>query len=789
MKRFILYIMVCFFIEGELYAGKDEFLYYNKFNPYASVYNSLNALDNPAIFGFLKDYQFSLFYQESFTFDSKFYGSVIEFGNIGLGVNYIDNNFMDFIKYSVPIGFRAGDYMLMGLGLSLYDPIEPRYKSAWDWYTGAYFMPARFINISVVGQNLGQPSVGYVPVPRRFNLGLGIKPFSENIELYGDFSFIEHKREIPNRYFVSINPIKGLRVFLGINEDRDFYGGANFDFTKFGFAFLGGYSQEAERFDGKGFAFRYSKSNYEELFALSQQVIVIRLDSSVIDGIKEDFLGISKKGKSLIEVLNDISSATYDNSVVGMILYISDINISLGAAGELRKAIKCFKNEGKKVLAFLESGDDVTYYIANSADTIIMNEGASLILKGGASYGLYFKNLFERIGIRFDIIAAGEYKTAYEPLVMEKASERRKTQIRQILNSVQKVLDEAIISSRNIDKAHLEKIYKVVLFSPKQAKEERLIDYISTFEQVKNDVDLYFGGVYRVNQGYSSVTSFKGKWQIKRKIAVIYLNGDIVYGKGFGDSVGFESIGNLDIRDIVNEIIQDESIVGVILRINSPGGSTIASQLIFEELKRISDIKPLVVSIGSIGASGGYFSAIASNYIIAEEMSIVGSIGVFFLKPDLSQLLKKLGINYESHTTKISGDSDSIFRGLSESEIASVKNYINDFYEYFKQKVSLMRKIDISKIGEIAEGRVFTGYEARDLGLVDEIGGYDLATKKIKLLAKIPYDAEVEYVEYSKKSDLSSIVLNGESMSERILKFVIKDKKLTDFVLYRYIAE
>ena len=407
--KYRLSLLTIFLLSTKLlFADRDEFLYYNRFNPYASVYNSLNSLENPAAFGLLEDTQLSLFYLESFAIDSRFYGAVLEFDNLGFGINYNDNELIDYLRYSFPVGFRVGDYMLMGVGLSIYDPIKPRYGISWDWYAGAYFMPARFLNISVSGQNLGQPSVGDISIRRRLNLGIGIKPFSEAVELYGDFSFIEHDRDIPNRYAVALNPVKGLRFFFGINEDKDMFGGINMDLTKFGVAFLGGYSDEMSRFDGKGFSFRFSKGNYEEMFTLSKQIVVIKIDNEIIDGKKEDIFGLKKRNRSLIDVLNDINSATYDNSVSGMILYLSDVNLSLASAEEIREAITYFRLKGKKVVSFLESADDISYFIANSADRIVINEGGSLYLKGGATKNLYLKNFFEKIGVRFDVVAAGE---------------------------------------------------------------------------------------------------------------------------------------------------------------------------------------------------------------------------------------------------------------------------------------------------------------------------------------------------------------------------------------------
>lgn len=786
MNRYVMVFLLIFLLPFTLFAGMEEFYYYNRFNPYASVYNSLNAFENPAAFGLIEDNQFSLFYQESFATNSKFYGAMLEIENLGLGVHYNKNELCDFLKYSLPVGFRAGDYMLLGFGLSIYDPVEPRTDISWDWYAGAYFMPSRFLNISAIGQNLGQPSIGNHPVRRRVNLGLGIKPFSEVLELYGDFSFIEHNKDIPNRYLVAMTPLRGLRIFFGINEDKDMFGGMNLDFTKFGFGFSGGYSGDRDGFDGKGFAFRYSKKNYDEIFTISKQVVVIKLDSMIFDGVREDLFGLRKKGRTITDVINDINAATKDNSVVGIILYVSDLNISLASTEEIRNALALFKKMGKKIIAFLETGNDTSYFISNIADKIIFNEGGSLYLKGGASQGLYFKNFFEKIGLRFDVVAAGEYKRAFEPLISERLSENRKLQVKDLLDSVQQIIDNAIISSRGIGVERLKDIYLTSLFSPERAKEKGLIDDISTFEQLKKNMDSYFGATVLLNTDYTYLSVIKGKWQLKKKIAIIYLNGDIVYGRGFGDSIGFESIGNEDISEIVKEIANDESISGVIVRINSPGGSALASQLIYEELMRLKEVKPLVVSIGSIGASGGYFSAIASDYIIADSTSIVGSIGVFFLKPDISGLLNKLGINYEVIKSKESGDSDTLFRGLNEYELKNVSEYIENFYTYFKKKVSISRKIDITKISELAEGKVYSGENARRLGLIDEIGGFETAERRIRIMANIPSDVDIEYVEYSRKSDISATLIGGESVLNKILTFILKERRVNELILYRY---
>lgn len=789
MKKIFFTLILILLSTQLLFADKEEFYYYNRFNPYASVYNSLSSLENPAIFGLLEDTQFSLFYQELFQLDSKYYGAALELGNVGFGISYNDNDLIDFLKYMVPVGFKAGDYMLMGVGLSLYDPIAPKYKSSWDWYAGAYFMPARFLNISVVGQNLGQPAVGDISIRRRLNLGIGIKPFSEALEMYGDFSFIEHNKEMPHRYMIAINPVKGMRLFFGINDEKDMFGGLNLDFMKFGVAFSGSYSDKESRFDGKGFAFRFSKNNYEELFTLSRQIVMVRLDNEIYDGKREDLLGIRKKGKSLIEVLNNFNAAMYDNSVAGMIVYISDLNISLAAAEEIREAILEFRKRGKKVVVFLESADDISYFIATGADRIVINEGGSLYLKGGASKNLYLKNFFEKIGVRFDVVSAGEYKTAFEPLVSEKGSEKRREQTLRLLSSLQGYVDETIADARNLKSEDLKRIYSTGLFSPQKAKIERLVDDISTIEGLTKDLKYYFGQDYGLNVNYSSLTIMKGNWQLKRRIAIIYLNGDIVYGKGFADSLGYETIGNSDILEMAEEIIKDETIAGVIVRINSPGGSTLASQLIFEALSKIKEKKPLIVSVGGMAASGGYFSAISSDYIIADNTSIVGSIGVFFLKPDISNLIKKLGINYESQKIQESGDSDSIFRGLTEVEIKNVKDYIDNFYQHFKQKVSSSRNIDISKITEIAEGKVFAGREAKSIGLVDKVGGLKEAVAKIRSLANLPADVDIEFVEFAKKRDLGSVLLNEDSLFKMFLKSIFMEKNLNEFILYRYYGE
>lgn len=787
MKRISIYLSLVFFSTISITYGDANLNLYNRFNPYASTYNSLGALENPSILGYLDDRQFTLFYNESISMDSKNIGSVIEFGNFGLGINYFDNESAEFLKYSLPIGFRASDYMLMGFGLSLLDPIKPEYGCAWDWYAGAMFLPARFLNISVSGQHLGQPSVQGIPLRRRVNLGIGLKPFSEVVEFYGDFSFVEHSKDIANRYLVALNPINGMRLFFGITDDKDMYGGINLDLTRFGFSFMGNYSDEKSGYDGKGFAFRYSDKHYEELLTLTRHIILLRLDDSVKDGVEEDFFGLQKKSRSVVDIVRDIRYAARDSNVAGVILYVGDIHLSVSAIEEIRGALTFFKKFDKKVIVFLENGDDISYFLATCGDRIVINEGGSLYLKGASSQMLFFKNFFEKIGLRFDVVAAGEYKTAFEPLIEEKASERRREQSSKILKSIQGTLNESISLSRNFEQGYLEKVYSISLFSPEKARDMRLVDEIGTYEKVKKNIVNYFGKPYPVKEDYVRASVLKNVWQLPKRVAIIYLNGDIIYGKGFGSSLGVESIGNLDIADIVKEIIADESIVGVIVRINSPGGSTIGSQLIFEELSKIRLHKPLVVSIGGIGASGGYFSAIAGDYIIADKTSIVGSVGVFFLKPDLSNLLKKLGINYESQNTVDSSDSDSLFRGLKENELKNVKDYIDSFYSYFKEKVAERRRIDKSRVSELAEGKVYSGIDAIQLGLVDDIGGYEKACEKIRTLAKIPKDIEIEFVEYYKKRDIGSMVLNNDAAINEIFKIVFKNWSMIDFVQYRYL--
>jgi len=781
-----IFYFIIFICGISVVYGDESLNLYNRFNPYASTYNALGALENPSILGYLDDRQFTLFYNESISMGSKNIGSVIEFGNFGFGVSYFDSSDVEFLRYSIPLGFRAGDYMLMGLGLSLFDPVKPEYGFAWDWYAGAIFIPARFLNISVFGQHLGQPSVQGIPLKRRVNLGVGLKPFSELLELYGDFSFVEHGVDPANRYLIALNPFSGMRIFFGITGDKDMYGGINLDFTRFGASFMGNYSGEKSGYDGKGFAIRYSKKHYDELLTLSKQVILIRLDNTVKDGVEEDIFGLKKKSRSAVDIIRDIKYAAKDSGVAGMILYIGDIHLSLSVIEEIREAVRYFRESGKKVLVFLESGDDISYFLATIGDRIVMNEGGSLYLKGASSQMLYFKNFFEKIGLRFDVVAAGEYKTAFEPLVESKASERRKEQTKKIIESLQGIINDSISEGRGLGRAQLEKVYDISLFSPEKAMDMHLVDEIGTFERVRNNVEYYFGKPYFIKEDYVRASVLNNVWQLPKRVAIIYLNGDIVYGRAYGDSLGVETIGNLNVSEMAKEIIADENIAGVIVRINSPGGSTIASQLIFEELSRIKAHKPLVVSIGSMGASGGYLSAISGDYIIADRTSLVGSIGVFFLKPDFSGLLKKLEINYESQNVAHSGDSDSLFRGLKEYEIKSIRDYIDSFYSYFKEKVAKSRKMDKYRVSELAEGKVYSGIEAKQKGLVDDIGGYIKACEKIRSMAKIPEDVEIEFVEFYPRRDLGSMILSNETIINDIIRTVFKNRDMIEFVQYRY---
>jgi protease-4 len=490
-------------------------------------------------------------------------------------------------------------------------------------------------------------------------------------------------------------------------------------------------------------------------------VLELKLDFPIYDyaGKTEfaeyPFLNEDKKN-GLFNIIDAIKYAETDEKIKGISIDNNFINAGISQTKALRKAINEFKNSGKFVVAYGDIYTQKDYYLSSVADTIFLNPVGLLEFKGLYTERLYFKDFQDKSGLKMEVVRLGKYKSAVEPYIANEMSTDNREQILAYLNSLWNEMKQDISLSRNITKEKLDSIADSLLArTPQLAKSTNLIDKIAYHDEyvksIKHALKLEpYNDLDIINiADYSEYTSKKiNATYSKDKIAVIYAEGDIIYGEGEKGTVGQGAI-NKSLEKARN----NTKIKAIVLRVNSPGGSALASELIWREIELTKKEKPVIVSMGDLAASGGYYIASNANKIIAEPTTITGSIGVFGMLPNGKNLADQIGINAEQVVTNKNAVSYSFFEPLNESQRLFIKEGILSVYDLFSKRVADGRNLSREQVENIAQGRVWTGADALKNGLVDELGGLDLALQRAAEAANIQEYQIKEFPVFEKNLD------------------------------------
>lgn len=478
-------------------------------------------------------------------------------------------------------------------------------------------------------------------------------------------------------------------------------------------------------------------------------VLALNLDEEMPDyagnfdygELNELFKG-NKKYNGLFNIIDAIEYAATDDKIKGITIENNQLQAGMAQTKALRDALIEFKKSGKFIYAYGDIIGQKDYYLNSVADSIYLNPVGALDFKGLATEILYFKDFQEKYGLKMEVIRHGKYKSAVEPYLAQEMSEANREQISVFLNSIWSEMKKEIGASRNIQTAQLDTIADNLLTrNAKLAVSSKLIDklvYADEFEKsiktkigLANDEDLESVNIYDYAK-YSAAKNKAKQLKIKDKIAVIYAQGQIMYGEGDEKEIG---------QGVINKALkkarEDEKIKAVVLRVNSPGGSALASELIWREIELTKAVKPVIVSMGNLAASGGYYISCNANKIIAEPSTITGSIGVFGTLPNAHEFMNNIGINAEQVTTNKNAITYSFFEPMKEEQRSIIKEGVVDIYELFTSRVATGRGMQKEAVHEIAQGRVWTGADALKIGLVDELGGLDLAIQRAAEAAEL----------------------------------------------------
>jgi protease IV len=443
----------------------------------------------------------------------------------------------------------------------------------------------------------------------------------------------------------------------------------------------------------------------------------------------------------LNEILQNIEKASSDKKIKGILIENGFQPSGWATTGEIRNALEKFKLSGKFVISYSDYIlTQQCYYLSTAADKIYMNPGSILEFKGLSSEVMFFKKALEKIGVEVQVTRHGKFKGAVEPFILDKLSEENKSQIKDYAGSIWTNVINEISKSRGISPEQLNHLADNLTGNvASEALSQKLVDGLM-YRDVLSDTLKSLCGISSNKElnlvsmaKYNKVPDPNKNSSLKNKIAVIFASGDIVMGKGNESNIG----GNY-YSDIIRKERLDTSVRAIVLRVNSPGGNAIASDVIWRELELAAKAKPLVISMGNYAASGGYFISAPGTKIYADATTISGSIGVFGLIPNVGNLLEqKLGLTTETVNTNKNSDFPSITKPMNSYEKEVMQMSIEQIYSDFVKKVAEGRKMSPGSVDSIGQGRVWSGTSARKIGLVDEIGGLKDAIEGAAALAGI----------------------------------------------------
>jgi protease-4 len=485
-------------------------------------------------------------------------------------------------------------------------------------------------------------------------------------------------------------------------------------------------------------------SEDEEIIVKPNAVLEIQLDRMVKDYAPksddpfDEIFGANNKKLGLNEIINAIENAKYDDNIKGISINTLSVNAGISQTKSIRNKLAEFKESGKFVNAYADIYDQKAYYLASVADTVFINPVGAIDFKGLSSEVLFLKNLQEKTGVKMEVIRHGKYKSAVETFLENEMSANNREQITSFLKSIWNEMLVDISESRNISVEELNLIADGLLArNPKLAIENKLVDgaiYMDEYEaklKLACGVDLDKKLNTITLKDYISTGKGRVIEKASDKIAVIYAQGEIIYGKGDEDYIGQELIINA-----LREARKSNSVKAIVLRVNSPGGSALSSELIWREIEITKKELPVVVSMGDVAASGGYYIACNANKIIAEPTTITGSIGVFGVIPNISKLAENIGVNAEQVSTN-KGANYSLFEPMTNEFRTVTQEGVEFVYTTFLDRVAAGRNMTVAQVDEIAQGRVWSGVEAKEKGLVDELGGLKEAVIEAAGLAGI----------------------------------------------------
>lgn len=508
----------------------------------------------------------------------------------------------------------------------------------------------------------------------------------------------------------------------------------------------------------------------------SRSTLVLRIEGDPSEGGAED--GLSQylpgvRGQTVRDLVQDLRKAKVDSRVSGVLIKpIGFQSPYFGKLQEVRDAILDFRRSGKPAVAWLEDGGQSEYYLATACDRIYLAPASPLSLTGLAAYEVFLRGTLDKIGAYPDMLHVGQYKTAVNQLTEKTFTPAHREMAESLNTDSFEQLVKAIADGRKKSEPEIKTLLDDGPFLPEDALRAGLVDDLAYEDQLEEKAKLPLARERRIEgDAYTRINPRSLGLGRGPKIAVLYATGTIISGRSAYDPLNGPLVGSDTLVEYIRRVRENRDIKAVVLRVDSPGGSAIASDVIWRELVLLRDskpAKPLVVSMSDLAASGGYYIAMAAPHIVAEPGTLTGSIGIFGGKVVTGGTYAKVGANIEAVSQGKHAEIYSPARPFSAEERAKLGEQLQAFYDQFVEKAAASRQMTPERLDAVAQGRVWTGRQAKQLGLVDSLGGLERALAVAKQQAKLSPDAEVEIVAYPPRRGFYDLLASQFSGSEQL---------------------
>ena len=699
--------------------------------------DALATFFNPAGLGVGRG--FNLYYLR--TYESDPVGDDAFFmssGKTGLGMEFATaEKDIDFNRYTLSSGSRLGGSLYWGTGYSWVNSDDADYDKLSSWSLGLMFR-RRDLSIGAIARDLNRPSFRGQKLRRTYDFGVAIRPSTSQITFSVDARKIEDVDGLDFSYAVEFRPVNGLTLRGNLNEDNSFDLRLGVNIGQIGLGTYNRFDDNQEHEEGVGY-FYLSKALHTTRHIRRNIFLDVRM------GEIEKTLKVAKR----------------DREVAGALIKLGENDYGVGRLQGIRDVILDFKSAGKTVICYMNTGSTGSYMLASVSDRIVLHPSGEVRLIGLRSEVSFYKGVLDKLGIRADIEHIGDYKSASDLFTRTNMSDAHREMQNWILDDLYGQVTQLIAEGRNWTQEHVKQLIDRGPFTAKEALESGLVDGLVYRDELEEIVQELTGKSHRLVKArkYLKTDVYAYDWEVPLpKIAIIEATGMMVTGESFTDPfTGTRTMGSTTIARAIRFTRKDPSIKAVVLRIDSGGGLVVAADTIWRELIQLKSVKPLIVSMGDVAASGGYYIAAPADTIIAEPGTITGSIGVISGKYSLKGLYNKIGLHKEIIKRGKHADFYTDYSDYPPEEREIVQRQIQEIYNDFIDKVAKGRGMTKEEVDEIGRGRIWTGGQAKENGLVDQLGGLALALSIARKEAGLD-KKEVQLVRLPKQSFWSELL-------------------------------